>query len=108
MRVATASLITAGLVPEGSGTEKPENPHDRRGAFPSFLDECRITLSPWQKQGGEEGQEQDRDHGARVVHWPSSRPPALLQDLQGRQIEEDLAGLLELPYLHRRPRLLAF
>ena len=30
--------------------------------------------SPLQEQAGEEGQEQDRDHGARVVHWPSSRP----------------------------------
>ena len=73
MGVATASLITGGLVPEGSGTDKLEHRHDRRDAFPPFLDACRITLSPWQKQGGEEGQEQDRHHGARVVHWPSSR-----------------------------------
>ena len=75
MSVATASLIRAGPVPEGSGTDEPEHPHDRRGAFSPFLDACRIAFSPWQKQAGEEGQKQDRDHGARVVHWPSSRPP---------------------------------
>jgi len=39
-----------------------------------FLMHGRIAFSPWQKQAGEENQEQDRHHEARVVHWPSSRP----------------------------------
>ena len=55
-----------------------ETEDEQRREF-ELLHDCQtvqtiVRPSPFHEQAGEEGQEQDRHHGARVVHWPSSRP----------------------------------